>query len=373
MTEETPQTQRSITPRNLLEALTGAPAGNYVPVQIQKQQQTRGEMTKKLEKILDRRDFVKERMLRINEGLKQEGISIHWLKLQLETLRECNEELQSSYSEICDLVPKDQRDEHKKEHFRAEDLYNQLVVYIQTDIAKWNEAEEEKKRVKLNASAPAFVPNQPPVVHNSTPHLQVPLPKFDGNLENWYSFKCMFQTIMNRYPNESPAIKLYHLKESLVGSAAGKIDQDVINNNDYESAWKMLEETYEDERLIIDTHIDALLTLPKMTSENGTELRNLLDTLTKHVDALKNRSLHVAGLSEMILLNVVAKRLDKETRKLWESQIPFDELPTYTDMIAFLRERSRVLQKMKDYTEVCPPAPAKQKGKPSDQIGRAHV
>lgn len=366
MTEETPYTLRSKHPRKLLGSVSGTPAAIYESVQKQKQEQVNKEMAKKLDRILDHRDLAKERMLRIRESLKQDVLNIHWLKLQLETLRQCNDELQKTYIEICDIVPREQRDEHKQNHFRCEELHNELFVYIQTEVAKWNAAEEEKQRGRMSALAPVFVPQQPVAVNNSMPHLQVPLPTFDGSLENWYSFKCMFKTIMNRYPHESPAIKLYHLKNSLVGSAAGKIDQDVINNNDYESAWKMLEETYEDERLIIDTHIDALLSLPKMTSENATELRNLLDACMKHVDALKNRSLPVEGLSEMILVNVVAKRLDKETRKLWESQIPADELPSYTDMIDFLRDRSRILQKMKSY-EQYPPAPTKQRGKSIDQ------
>ncbi|XP_055527207.1 uncharacterized protein LOC129719822 [Wyeomyia smithii] len=320
-------------------------------------------MAKKLERLLDLRDMAKEKMCRIREGLKQAEVSIHWLNLQLDTLRRCNDDMQKTYWEICDIVPRDQREEHKNEYIRAEELYTELTVQIQTEVTKWNASEAEKVQGKINALAPAFVPQQPAVVSNSTPHLQFPLPTFDGSLENWYSFKCMFKTIMNRYPNESPAIKLYHLKNSLVGNAAGKIDQDVINNNDYESAWKMLENTYEDERFMIDTHIDALLNLPKMTSENGNELRNLLDTCTKHVDALKNRQLVVDGLSEMILVNLIAKRLDKETRKLWKSQIPGDELPAYSDLIDYLRERSRILQKMKEYTESRPTNAPKQKVK----------
>ncbi|XP_065082000.1 uncharacterized protein LOC135704456 [Ochlerotatus camptorhynchus] len=104
-----------------------------------------------------------------------------------------------------------------------------------------------------------------------------------------------------------------------------------------------------------------------MTSENGNELRNLLDTCTKNIDALKNRELPVGGLSEMILVNVISKQLDKETRKLWESQLPVDELPTYADMVDFLRERGRILQKMKGYNEPRPPAPTKLKSKPEQK------
>ncbi|XP_062713663.1 uncharacterized protein LOC134290521 [Aedes albopictus] len=368
--EQTPQASRNITPKNLLDALIGEPT-SYEPIKVQKLLKTRAQvkkaMAQRLEKAVDRRDMAKEKMLRIHAGMNQPDKNIHWLNLQLENLRRCYDEVERSYLEICDAVPRDQREDFKLQNIQIEEMYDHLYVNIQSGIAEWKAREEQSK---LNALAPAYnPPQQPTAVSNMPPHLHVPLPTFDGNLENWYSFKCMFQTIMGRYPNESTAIKLYHLKNALVGSAAGKIDQDVINNNDYSAAWKMLEDAYEDERLIIDTHIDALLSLPKMTAENGEELRKLIDTCTKHVDALKNRQLPVEGLAEMILVNVIAKRLDKETRKLWESQLAQDELPAYAEMIDYLRERVRILQKMTGYAE--PRTTLKPKNKPEQKIPQA--
>ena len=112
---------------------------------------------------------------------------------------------------------------------------------------------------------------------------------------------------MNRYESESPAIKLYHLRNSLVGKAAGIIDQEIINNNDYATAWTTLTERFEDKRLIIDKHIDALFDLPKMTSENAADLRRLIDICSKNVDALRNLELPVHGLGKSMLINRIAK------------------------------------------------------------------
>ncbi|XP_062558044.1 uncharacterized protein LOC134222916 [Armigeres subalbatus] len=368
---ETPKVSRSKNPKSLIDNLSEVQA-NSDSIEVQKltkaKAQEKKAMAKRLEKAIDRRDLSKDKLLRIREGIKEPGKSIHWLNLQLENLRRCYEELEKSFLEICDVVPRDQREEFKVDNIQSEEIYDQLYVSIQSQIAEWKAKEESSK---LNAMAPAFNPPHQPAVVNSMPHLHVPLPTFDGNLENWYSFKCMFQTIMSRYPNESPAIKLYHLKNALVGNAAGKIDQDIINNNDYSAAWKMLQDEYEDERLIIDTHIDALLSLPKMTTESGDELRKLIDTCTKHVDALKNRELPVEGLAEMILVNVIAKRLDKDTRKLWESQLSQEELPSYIEMIDYLRERIRILQKMTGYAVQRAVSTTKQRSKPEQKMMQA--
>ncbi|XP_058456726.1 uncharacterized protein LOC131434098 [Malaya genurostris] len=365
--DETPRVPRDLTPKNLNDFVLDTTPESTVATQKAEQAKKleKRRMAQHLEKLVDRRDLVMQKFYRIREGLKAQNMNVHWLNLQLETIRKCNEESEKVYAEICGLTSREQREEHMREYLRCEDMYSALYVDIQT---KMSQRKEEANQVKLDANAIPFHPQQPNAVNASGPHLQVPLPTFDGNLENWYSFKCMFRTIMSRYPNESPAIKLYHLKNSLIGKAAGKIDQDVINNNNYDTAWKMLEDTYEDERLIIDTHIDALLNLPRMTTESSEDLRKLIDATTKHVDALLSRELAVEGLAEMILINLISKRLDKDTRKLWESQLPKEELPSYTDLIDFLRERSRILQKLKGYSEQRAPVGMSKRGKAEQSL-----
>ncbi|XP_065095607.1 uncharacterized protein LOC135717444 [Ochlerotatus camptorhynchus] len=325
-------------------------------------------MEQNLDRLLDRRDLLKVKLFQIAEELEEESNlesnNIHWLNLQMENIRRCYDDNEKIHFEICDIVAREHRKEYTEEYFRYNKYHNKLFVKIQTAISKLKNDEDKAKQEAQKLPVASLVPQQPIVVNAAAPHLQVPLPTFDGNLENWYSFKCMFQTIMDRYPNESPAIKLYHLKNSLIGSASDKIDQDVINNNDYMAAWKVLEHAYEDERLIIDTHIDALEMLPRMTREHGEELRKLIESCSKHVDALKNLQLPVAGLGEMILINTIAKRLDKVTRTLWESQLDQDERPSFSEMMDFLRERCRILQKVKGYPEHrVQPNIVKQKGK----------
>ncbi|XP_055603942.1 uncharacterized protein LOC129752177 [Uranotaenia lowii] len=301
-------------------------------------------MKKQLLLLMDRRDRIVRKLLRVQDSIENEAEpNIHRLNLHLETVRRCYDDFESTHEAIFGQVSAEEKDDVESEYANFENLHDGLYVRLQTMIA------DMKNAPVMNSAALEFQPKPQPI--NPIAHLQVPLPTFDGKLENWFSFKCMFQTIMNRYPNESPAIKLHHLKNSLIGGAAGKIDQDVINNNDYESAWRLLEDAYEDERLIIDTHIDALLELPKLSKENGDELRKLVEALSKNVDALKNRNLPVEGLSEMMLINVVGKCMDRETRKLWESSMKSGTLPSYQQLVEFLKERSRVLQKLQGQTQ----------------------
>lgn len=156
----------------------------------------------------------------------------------------------------------------------------------------------------------------------------------------------MFENIMARYQTESPAIKLYHLRNALVGKAAGIIDQDIINNNDYDAAWNTLRDRFEDKRLIVNKHIDAILNLPKIVKESAVDLRKLIDICSKNIDALNNLNLPVAGLGEMVLLNILSSKMDFETRKAWELIQRPGDLPDYAATMEFLKERCKALEKI---------------------------
>lgn len=317
--------------------------------QVERDKREKAEMDRAIENMVDRQDLIIEKLLRIQDSIKTEAANnVHYLHLQLQTIQRAYDEFDSVHNELLALLPREKRGESKQKYLNFEVLHGQLYVDVQTMIAN-QQKPMASEVLPQNANASGLQPR--PQVVNSVPHLQVPLPTFDGKLENWYAFKSMFHTVMNRYPNESPAIKLYHLKNSLIGEASGKIDQDIINNNDYDSAWRMLEDAYEDQRLIIDTHIDALFNLPKITKENGEELRKLVESCSKHVDALKNHDLPVEGLSEMMLINIINKRLDRETRKQWESSLSRDDQPSYDELIDFLKDRSRVLQKLSSHAQ----------------------
>ncbi|XP_058449072.1 uncharacterized protein LOC131429038 [Malaya genurostris] len=76
-------------------------------------------------------------------------------------------------------------------------------------------------------------------------------------------------------------------------------------------------------------------------------MRRLLDTCTKNVDVLKNLGLPVSGLGESMLVNRIAMKLDNDTRKAWEHKQTSGELPSYDSTLEFLRERCRVLEKIR--------------------------
>nr|XP_029729928.1 uncharacterized protein LOC115267196 [Aedes albopictus] len=337
---ETPRVVVPIPRRNILSALTGDDDRNQVPTiaqqKIAKQAaEQRRIMEQKLEPLSDRRNLLIEKLLRINESVKQDDVNIHLLRLHLDTLRRCSDEYEKIHSEMSVIIPKENREEHRQEYVKFERMHDQLYVVVQTKIAKFGEAEAKPP----SAVFPA-VP-QPVYVQAPAPQLHAPFPRFNGDPVNWYSFKSLFQSIMSKYPQETPAMKILHLRNSLDGDAKDKIDQEVINSNDYSLAWNILENAYEDKRLIMDTHIDAILDIPKVTKDNrGKSITKLVDICTKHTGALSSHGFKVEGLAELLLVNVLYKKLDRETQEQWELELGAGDLPVFSEFMDFLRERT---------------------------------
>ncbi|XP_065072518.1 uncharacterized protein LOC135696909 [Ochlerotatus camptorhynchus] len=340
---ETPRGNVSgVSRRNILDALTGSSSKNLLQsVADQKTAKKKKEeniiMEKNLEVLYDRRDMLVDKLLRMNETLRAENVNIHLLQLQLETLRRCADDYERINADICAMLPRDERAEQRIEYATFEELHNQLYICLNTKIDAVSSATSQNQ---------VAVPQPPVYVQQQVPQLHAPFPTFDGNPENWYSFKSLFSSIMARYANETPAMKILHLRNCLTGEAKDKIDQDVVNNNDYDMAWKILKDAYEDKRLIMDTHIDAILDFQKIGKENrGKSISKLVEVCAKHADALKGHGYVVEGLSELIIVNVLYKKLDRETQEHWELKLGTGKTPVFKEFMDFLREMGRVLQR----------------------------
>lgn len=321
-------------------------------VEEQKLQQKKKEETRimddQLKVYVHQRGAVKGKLTRVRNALQHSEddpnpniANVHFLRAHLRTVETCYSEFNDLQNKIYALPLSDERrSEQEDKYIEFESLHTDLNIRINILL------ENATKPDVTQLPAPGGAPTIATPVQTYLPPLQAPLPTFDGSYDKWFSFKSMFTTIMNRYKHEEPAIKLFHLRNALVGAASGIIDQDIVNNNDYDAAWKFLTDRYEDRRLIMDKHIEALTNLPKVAKESSKDMRKLIDTCTKNVEALKNLALPVAGLGEQILLHQITSKLDKSTRVAWEGRQKKGVFPKYDATIDFLQEQCRIMEKI---------------------------
>lgn len=105
----------------------------------------------------------------------------------------------------------------------------------------------------------------------------------------------------------------------------------------------MLKERYDDTGLIIEKYVKALFELPSISKDNHSALRQLLDTVQKHLRALKALKRPTDKWDDLII-HLVTGKLDQLTYREWETTIEQGVLPNFQQLINFLNQRCRALE-----------------------------
>ncbi|XP_046391251.1 uncharacterized protein LOC124159470 [Ischnura elegans] len=144
----------------------------------------------------------------------------------------------------------------------------------------------------------------------------------------------------------------------LKDSAAEFVKNISVTDANYKPTWEALKARYSNPRLCLHTHLSTLMNLPKMMKESASELRTLVDRTIQVVRALENLGRPVATWDDWLVF-ITAQRLDKESRKSWESHLttkdrlsnltPNSEanpnlFPSFRELVEFLEGRIRALE-----------------------------
>ncbi|GFX89074.1 DUF1758 domain-containing protein [Trichonephila clavipes] len=114
-------------------------------------------------------------------------------------------------------------------------------------------------------------------------------------------------------------------------------------DDSFESLITALKTRFENKRLLTETHINAILEIEKLTSESARDIRTMTDILSKNIRALKLLGFERNNLSDLILLNIILKKIDRETRKQFEQSIDSNQIPELDTFIMFLEKRSQTI------------------------------
>ncbi|XP_055527713.1 uncharacterized protein LOC129720280 [Wyeomyia smithii] len=265
------------------------------------------------------------------------------VKVYIKKVETAYTEYHQLHQQVMASLPINKREEQDAKYLSFEALHEEVSTILETWLGNLTAPPQNQ----LQQMAPVTGNQQPVVIQQSLPRA---IPTFDGRYENWEKFKIMFRDAVDR-TNEAPRIKLYHLEKALVGDAMGLIDVKTISDGNYEHAWKLLEERFEDKRRMIDIHIAGLLGTKKIPKDDYADLRTLVESISGHVENLKFLNQQFTGVSELIVVHLVARSLDATTKKEWESTIKRGELPTYENTIKFLKDRVSVLERCQGSNE----------------------
>ena len=169
------------------------------------------------------------------------------------------------------------------------------------------------------------------------------LPTFTGSCTDWMSFFDLFKASVDSNSHLSNFENLNYLKACVKGEAARLISSISITDANYNIALTLLKHRYENERSIIQAHLQAIWSQPVLKTESALGLRKLLELTNEHLRALVELGQPVEHWNA-ILVFVLTDKMDPESRKQWQLDNPGTDVLSWELLSQFLDTRSRALE-----------------------------
>ncbi|XP_058827822.1 uncharacterized protein LOC131687746 [Topomyia yanbarensis] len=253
------------------------------------------------------------------------------------------EKLEELWEKVNDVI----LDIETHEDFEAEDdAYAEQQSefgnrYYQVKSVLLDKVKELEEPAVLNASIRGLdMTQQPTIEHVRLP--QIKLQTFDGNIDEWLSFRDLYTSLIHWKADLPDVEKFHYLKGCLSGEAKALIDPLSITRANYQVAWETLTKRYNDSKLLKRRQIQALFKLLSLVKESANELQSLLEGFERVVQTL-DQLVQPADYKDLLLLDILASRLDSGTRRAWEEHSSTKEQDTVKDLTEFLQRRIRVL------------------------------
>ncbi|XP_018367012.1 PREDICTED: uncharacterized protein LOC108763673 [Trachymyrmex cornetzi] len=172
---------------------------------------------------------------------------------------------------------------------------------------------------------------------------KIELPVFTGDFEDWYTYQDTFEKLIHANNSLTEIEKFHYLRSSLKDKASEIIKSIETTTDNYKDAWDAVKERFDNKRWIIQRHIRAIFEAPSLLKENHSQLRELLDTISKHLRALKALK-RPAETWDDLIVHIILSKLDSVTSKAWETSLPTNDPPNLKTLTEFLSKRCQALE-----------------------------
>lgn len=176
---------------------------------------------------------------------------------------------------------------------------------------------------------------------------RIEIPKFSGDYQEWRSFHDLYVSIIHDNISIPDVQKLHYLKSNLQGEAQALIRGLQVTAANYQSAWNLLYNRYENKRHLVHTQLRRLFQQSAVTSESSQGIRSLLDTTNECIQTLKNLEI-VVDTWDPILVYITTRNLPSVTQQLWEQSLESIDMPTYAQLAKFLENRFHALDMLNE-------------------------
>lgn len=246
------------------------------------------------------------------------------------------------------------------ESFKDYERLNKAILSLNSsDDEKYDEYEDKYYEAigildKHKAAVVHNVPNNG--AHgkfNNLPKIQ--MQSFNGEkIADYYPFINMFKSVIHIDNNLSACEKLYYLRSYLSDEALNLIKNLTLTDENYVTALSLLENRYDNVPKIVNYHVNSLLDMPSFSKCTAKNLRSLIGNFNLHLAALKSLKQAVQHW-DILLINILAKKVDVYTYRGFYLERNTKELPTLSQFIDFLEKRALAMENTAEETQEPPP------------------
>jgi hypothetical protein len=186
---------------------------------------------------------------------------------------------------------------------------------------------------------------QSPTIGRENPAVKLPnihLPTFSGVFTEWITFRDSYNALINDNRDLSDIQKFHYLRSSLKSDALSTIEHLTLSNDNYQAAWELIQNRYENNRLLVQHHVRALFSLQTATPKDPKILRQILQTATSHLKALEAIKRPV-GQWDDLLIYLISSKFDYQTTVAWESTLS-TAIPVMKHLTDFLNQQCQILE-----------------------------
>lgn len=185
-----------------------------------------------------------------------------------------------------------------------------------------------------------------PSTHKLVKLPMIQLPKFSGSYDNWLEFHDTFTSLIHSNDEIDNINKYHYLRASLEGSALIVIQSIEFSAANYEVAWKLLCDRFDNKRILIQNHVSALFNIQPISKESSVNLKRLIDQINKNLRALESLG-EPTKHWDTLLIHIMTHKLDAKTYREWEEHkgnLVTNTRVTFDIFINFIKARSDLIE-----------------------------
>lgn len=214
------------------------------------------------------------------------------------------------------------------------------IATAKTLLDKFNKIESEQRRESIAVEAQCSLDH-----HDYGFKLpQIQIAKFEGSYFHWLQFRDTFESLIHNNSRIKPIHKFHYLISYLEGEPARIISNLEVSSVNYTEAWRLLGERYNNKRLLINHHLNALFNTQTLNRETERSLRFLVDHVTKNLRALSSLG-QPTDKWDIIIIFMLSSKLDSTTLLKWEEyRNTLVDVPNLDQFYKFLIDRADVIE-----------------------------